>query len=198
MATNITVYDIINYPNNSRTVTVDLKKVTPTGEDGDEKWVLSATTTATASGSAAIQDTFVDFSNVGFCKSSGIPTEPFTINGSQLTMKIAVDEAIGSAATINLTIADTPITGDSVAADMQNQIQALTITGAAKAGNLSYLNTKCTYENGRFVITSGSLASAFTGAARTSVAIASGDTNDVSAALGLDINFSSEFLGSQN
>jgi hypothetical protein len=198
MATNITVYDIINYPNNSRTVTVDLKKVTPYGEDGDEKWVLSATTTATASGSAAIQDTFVDYSNVGWSKSNGIPTEPFTINGSQLNMKVAIDEGVSGAATISLATSDTPISGDSVAADIQNKIHALTVTGAAKAGNLSYLNTKCVYENGRFIITSGSLAQSFTGAGRTSVAVAAGATNDVTSILGFDIDFPSEFLDGQN
>ena len=46
MATSVTVYDLENYPDNSKSMTLDHKAVVPVGEEGDEKWVLSFTTTA--------------------------------------------------------------------------------------------------------------------------------------------------------
>jgi hypothetical protein len=61
MAVNVTVYDLENYPDNSKTVTVDQKTVVPLGYDGDEQWVLSFTTTAYSDNTArtAIQDIYV-------------------------------------------------------------------------------------------------------------------------------------------
>jgi hypothetical protein len=68
MAINITVYDLINFPDNPKTITVDLKKVTPVGSLGDDKYVLSSISSATASGNASIQDSYVDYINVGWSK----------------------------------------------------------------------------------------------------------------------------------
>ena len=198
MATSISVYDLQNYPNSAKTVTLDLKKVTPYGAYGDEKWVLNTTTTATASGSAVVQPTFVDHILVGWCKSNAIVTEPFTIDATHCNIIVAIDEPIGSGETITLTTSALAISGDSVAADLESKLVALTITGAAKDGNLSYLNAKCYYENGRFIILSGSLSDTFTGSGRSSVAVTVGATNDVANTLGFDINYGSEELAGQS
>lgn len=197
MATNITVYDLLRYPDNSKTVTVDLKTVVPYGRSGDEKWVLSAVTSATASGSASIQDAFVDYTNVGWCKSSGIPTGPFTITSSTCNLRVAIDEAASSASTISLFPTDTAVSGDDVAEMIQKKISELSMIDAAKEGNLSYLNSKCYYEDGRFVITSGGMSSSFTGSNRSSVQVLAGLTNDASALLGFDIPLESVTLASQ-
>lgn len=197
MATNISVYDLENYPNNSKTVTVDLKKVTPYGAYGDEKWVLSASTTATASGSATIQGTFVDHMKVGWCKSNGTVSEPFTIDATHCTMKVAIDESISNAATITLDVSATGVSGDAVAADIESKLGNLTVDGGTKEGNLSYLNAKCYYENGKFILLSGGLADTYTGTGRSSVSVAAGASNDVSSTLGFDINFDSETLAGQ-
>lgn len=197
MATNISVYDLQNFPSAVKTVTVDLKKVTPVGAYGDDKWVLNATTGATASGSVTIQGSFVDHMKVGWCKSSGVVSEPFTIDATHNSMKVAIDEAIASAATIVLSISDTPVAGDSVAADIESKLNALTVDDGDKEGNLSYLNAKCYYENGRFVILSGGLSDTYTGTGRSSVSVTVGASNDVASTLGFDINFDSVTLAGQ-
>jgi len=194
MAVNIVVYDLLNYPDNAKTLTVDIKSVVPTGAGGDEKWVVSCDTTSTASGSAAIQETFVDGTLVGWAKSSTRVSDPFTISSSNLNMKVAIDEPVGSATPIVLVVDASPVSGNSVATDIEAQIRAATVTGGDKAGNMSYLNASVYYVDGRFVITSGSVSNTFTGSGRTSVRVDSGDTNDVAVTLGFDIPLESEEL----
>ncbi len=196
MAINITAYDLLNYPDNGKTITLDLKLAVPVGYGGDERYLLSADTSATASGSATIQESFVDGSLVGWAKSNTRVSSPFSIvAGVNDKMKVAIDEPVGSAITITLT-ADTSITGANVAKDIESKIRSATVTGGAKAGNLSYLNARCYYENGKFIITSGSVSSVFTGTGRSSVRVAPGATADVSVTLGFDIPLESEALAS--
>lgn len=196
MAVNISVFDLENYPGNSKSLTVDLKSVVPTGSYGDEKWVLSATTTATASGSAKIQDVYVDSTKVGWSKSSGIPQEPFSLNAGANQLKVAIDEPAASGVTITLNYDTLPLTGDAVAEDIQNRLKATTVVGGAKAGNLSYLNAKCYYTNGKFIITSGSMSRSFSGVGRSSVRVSAAASNDCSAVLGFDIPLESEVMDS--
>lgn len=194
MATNLSVYDLENYPSRPKTVTIDLKSVVPYGSAGDEKWVASATTTATASGSLAIQDTYANDTKVGWSKSSGIPAEPFSVDETHKLLKVAIDEAVAAAATIEIPVTGLPQTGNEVAAAIQRALSALTVTGGVKAANVSYLNAKCYYEGGRFIIVSGSLGPSYTGSSKTCVHVAPGATNDVSALIGFDIPTESETL----
>ena len=74
MAVNVTVYDLDNYPDNSKTVTVNHSTLVPIGYEGDEQCVLSFTTTAYSdnTNTTSIQDIYVRETRAGWCKSSGL------------------------------------------------------------------------------------------------------------------------------
>lgn len=182
MVVNITVYDLDNYPDTSKTVTVDIKQVVPLGAGGDERWVATAYTSATASGSSAIQDMFIRSFKLGWCKSTGFNQGPYTINASQNTLQVSIN---GSAyRSVALTNQTTAIAGEAVAADMESQINALAAVGSAEAGNLAFKNAKVDFSSGRFTIKSGSASTSYTGSSRTSVSVSAGALNDVSVHLG--------------
>jgi len=191
MAINVSAYDLENYPDNGKTITVDLKNVVPTGAHGDEEYVLSADTSATASGSATIQETFISAGKVGWAMSNTRVSGPFTISASNNTLKVAIDESISGAISIGIVTDATPQTGDAVAVDIENKIKDSTVTGGDKEGNLAYLNARCVYQDGRFIIISGSASDTLTGSGRSSVSVAAGATNDASDTLGFDISLDS-------
>ena len=192
MAVNVTVYDLENYPDTSKTVTVDIKQVVPLGSGGDERWVTTAYTSATASGSAAIQDMFIRSFKLGWYKSTGFNQGPYTINASQNTMQVSINGSVNrSIALTNQTVA---VAGESVAADMQAQINALAATGGAEASNLAFKNAQVEFSSGRFIIKSGSPGVNYTGSTKTSVSVAAGASNDVSAHLGFTAAILSEDL----
>lgn len=195
MAVNVSVFDLDNYPNNSKTVTVDLSELVPYGSGGEDYWVLSSRTSATASGGATIQRLYINDTKLGWLKASGLHAGPYSVTGSQKHLVVAVDEAIGSGTEIELTENVLSLGGDTVAADLQAKIQALGKIGGAKAGNLSYLNACVTFVNGRFKVVSGTVSSEYIGANRSSVAIADGTTTTgLAAELGFDMPFTSEVL----
>lgn len=200
MAVNLTVRDIINFPGGTaKTVTVDVIQVVPKGgtpEEGDEKWVTSTTTTATASGGGSIQSIFKNDMRRGWIDSSGLKGSVFDIVASTNdTIKVAIDEDISQGVDVTLT-AGMAILGEDVAQDLENKIQAEAVigSGGGKIGNLSYLNAQVRFINGKFRIESGTVTNAFTGADKSSVAVADGDSNSVLGTLGFDISLSSEDL----
>jgi len=182
MAVNVNVYDIFAYPDESRTITVDCKQVIPLGAYGDEKWVVTATTTATASGSAVIQDIIMSDLVLGWAKSNGINQGPYTINASQYKMKVSLSKS--AAREISLTQHATSVPGATVAADMQTKLQELSITGALEAGNLAFKNAVVEFDGGKFIIKSGATASSYSGSTASSAVVSVGSTYDVSAHLG--------------
>lgn len=190
MAVNITVYDLENYPDTSKTVSVDIKQVVPLGAGGDERWVATAYTSATASGSASIQDMFIRSFKLGWCKSTGFNQGPYTINASQNTMKVAING--GTSREIVLTNQTGTVSGDAVASDMESKIRALAVTGAAEAGNLAYKNAQVEFESGKFIIKSGAASTDYTGSSKTSVSVTAGTSNDVSTHLGFYAPITSE------
>ena len=96
MAVNVNVYDLTNYPDNNKTVTIDIKQVTPIGYEGDEQWVISATTTAYSNIAArtVIQDIYLTDIKGGWAKSSGFESEPFTLTASTNTLLIRLDNDV--------------------------------------------------------------------------------------------------------
>ena len=61
MAVNVTVRDIVNFPGGTpKTITVDIIQIIPVAgtPEGDEIWVTSTTTSATASGGGSIESIF--------------------------------------------------------------------------------------------------------------------------------------------
>jgi hypothetical protein len=195
MAVNVSVFNLEEYPNNPKTVTVDLAELVPYGNGGEDSWVLSAVTSATASGGAAIQRLYINHTKYGYAKSSGLKSGPYDVTNVQKHLKIAIDEDVGSAVEVALTVSALPIGGDAVARDLQNKINATARTGGAKAGNLSYLNAVVRFTNGTFEIVSGTAGQNYTGADRTSVTVIDGvTTTGLASELGFDIPFSSETL----
>jgi len=197
MAVNVSVFDLVNFPNNPKTVTVDITELVPFGNGGEDTWVFSAITSATASGGAAIQRLYISDTKFGWAKSSGLKTGPFDITGSQRHLKVAIDEDIGNAVEVALDISALPVGGNAVAKALQNKISATAYTGGSKAGNLAYLNATVNFTNGSFEIVSGTASSAYTGTDRSSVAVVDGvTTTGLAAELGFDIPFTSEGLAS--
>ncbi len=199
MAVNVTLRDIVNFPGGTaKTVTLDITQIVPVaGEplEGDEIWVTSTVTTATASGGGSIESIFKNQMKRGFLKSSGLVTGTLAIPANA-NFKIAIDEDIGSGVDITLTenaIADSV----TVAADIEAQIKAEAELGqgGAKIGNLSYLNVQVRVDGNQFIIESGTVSNLFTGSGKSSVAIGAPDGGvDIRAVLGFDITTSSETL----
>jgi len=195
MAVNVTVFDLLNNPNNPKQVIVDLASVVPLGNGGEDAYVLTSSTSATASGAggtSAIQKLYIRDTRIGWAKSSGLKTGPYAVTGSKKHLKVAIDEDTG--VEIMLAQSVTPITGEAVAEDLQTKINNLAKTGGSKVGNLSYLNATVRYINGRFEILSGT-SGAYTGVDRSSVAVTDGiTTTGLLAELGFDISITSQAL----
>ena len=199
MAVNVTVRDIVNFPGGTaKTITLDITQIVPVGGDpleGDEIWVTSAVTTATASGGGSIENIFKNQMKRGYIESSGLAGSVFNIPASA-QMKIAIDEAGG----VDIALAEANnVLGVDVATELEAAIKAEAEVGGggAKIGNLSYLNVQVRFENSKFIIESGSVASSFTGSGRSSVALSAPDgpfTDALRVELGFDISTTSEGL----
>ena len=204
MAVNITVYDLDNYPDNNKSVTVDHSTVVPGGYEGDEQWVLSFTTTAYSDNLNAvdIQDIYIREIRAGWAKSSGLVGAggKFTVtSGTGDGMQIKMD-ASSQYYTITL---DPGINlgGDVIAADMQSKIRALPDTaGYATADSgytLAYKNSVVDFTDGKFRVVSGSVGKYYTGAERSSVRVAADGVDTLFATLGFDLGVNSETIRSQ-
>jgi len=206
MAVNVTVYDLENYPDNPKTVTLDHKVVVPIGQEGDEKWVLSFTTTAYSDNTnrTAIQDIYVQETEGGWLKSSGFVGTggKFTINSSKDELKIKLDNSAGAAGgggfyTITLT-SGTNLTGEGIADDMETQIRALPDYAAWVSGDsaykLAYMSCTVEYKDGRFWIISGTVSPYYTGASRSSVKVAKVGSDTCYETLGFDLAVDSQTI----
>jgi hypothetical protein len=201
MAVNVTVRDIINFPGGTpKTVTVDIIQIVPVGgtPEGDEVWVSSTTTSATASGGGAIQSVFKNTMKRGWIRGTAITGNIASIAATS-RMVVAIDEAIGSGLEITLATGSNLLPSD-VAADIEAKIvaQARIGQGGSKAGNLSYLNCQVSFINGKFEIQSGTVSDKFTGTGRSAVKIgppASGI--DIRSTLGLIATTDSETLAAR-
>lgn len=197
MAVNVSVFDLVNYPSNPKTVTVDITELVPYGNGGEDTWVFSAITTATASGGAAIQRLYISQNKVGWAKSSGLNQGPYTVSSGQKHLKVSIDEDIASAVEITLDESVSALGGTTVAKDIQAKLSATALTGGAKAGNLAYLNAVCRFVNGAFEIISGTASDVYVGVSRSSVDVADGaTTSGLAAELGFDMAFTSESIAS--
>jgi len=201
MAINVTVRDIVNFPGGTaKTITLDIAQIVPNGgsPEGDEIWVTSSTTTATASGGGSIQSIFKNEMKRGFLR--GVPPTTSLLDIPSLArFKVAIDAAIGTGVDIELT-EGTNLLPNDVAQDIENQIreEAEIGGGGSKLGNLSYLNAQVRFFNGVFSIESGTVTDTFTGPGRSSVLIAAPATGaDVRETLGLHLTVSSELLAAR-
>ena len=204
MAVNVNVYDLQDNPDNNKTVTIDIKQVTPIGYEGDEQWVVSATTTAYSSiaSRTAISDIYILEMKGGWAKSSGLVTSPFTINANRkLRLRMDADIASGTDPKVQsgyweVTLAATTsgtATGDDIASDLETQIRALADNADMDATyTLSYMNASVEFSEDKFKIIAGSIADSYTGGDRSAVDVYTGsswlvDPTSCTATLGFDL-----------
>ncbi len=195
---NVTVYDLENYPDNGKTVTVVLASLVPAGSEGDEKWVISSSTTGYSNiiNRTAIQDLYIRDMKAGWDKSSGLKGSTFTIGASNKTLGITMD---ASANTYYIVLGTgTNLSGDVIAADMETKIRAIPDSGewqAADSGyELAYLNASVEFGNSRFKIISGSIGSYYTGVNRSSVLTTFSGSDTAYTDLGFDIGITSQAM----
>ena len=199
MAT-VSVYDLENYPDNSKTITVLLKSIVPIGAEGDEKWVVSFDTTAYSNNTnrTAIQDMYVRDIKAGWLNSSGLvgTSGKFTINETSKTLGIKIDN---SANTYYIELDEgTNITGDALAADMETKIRAIPASGQWNSVDdgfkLAYKNASVEFEHNKFKIIAGSMSKYYNGSSRTSVAVTASGSDTAYVKLGFDLAMSSEIM----
>lgn len=194
MAITETVKDIELNPSISKTATLDMNKVVLVDSEGDEKYVLTCITTATAAGAAKISDIYIRDFKMGYCKSSGFKNPPYTITATNRNLQVSIDGSTYRSIQLDL---GTGLTGANIADDIQSKIAALAAAAALEEGNLSFLNCTVLFENGRLIILSGSLSNTYTGLGKSSVRVLAGLTNSAAVTLGFDIPTESEALSSK-
>jgi hypothetical protein len=197
MATNVTVRDLENYPDNFKTVTVDQSTLVPVGARGDEKWVNSFTTTAYSDNTAltAIQDIYVQEFKAGWYKSSGLVSGPFIIQSGRQWLGVQID----ANSTYYIQLDAGTYGGDTLASTMEEKIRAIpTISGTWQTGDdtLAYKNAIVDYVNGKFVIVSGNVGESYTGTNKTSVTVTASGADTLFSYLSFKLGASSESLAS--
>lgn len=206
MAINLDVQDLINYPGTVKRVTIDTEVVVPAGGDGDEKFLLSASTSAYSDVVArtAIADVYVAGGNIGWSKSSGFKGSngKFALDATHCELAVRIDAA--SVGTVGIGNGYYKITlnhsnglylkGEDIATDMQNKLQSVTCSGVDAGFQLSYKNCTVKFNDNKFYIASGTISDTFTGNTRSSVAVTNSNTNSCAALLGFDQQVTSENL----
>lgn len=205
MAINVDTQDLVNYPGTVKRVTADQESVIPQGQEGDEQFMLSFSTTAYSNNTSrtAIQDYYVTYFNAGWCKSSGFKGTKFALDSTHNSIEVKIDATVsGIDSGYYRIILDhndgVPIDGEVVAADMEDKIRALadSLSTADVGHKLAFMNCVVSFKGGRFWIVSGSLSQYYSGAYRSSVRVRASLVNDCSSILGFDIPLSSELLNS--
>ena len=207
MALNVNTQDLENYPGNTQRVTVDLDSLVPVGFEGDEQFIMVASTTAYSDSvnRTAIQDLQIMDFKAGWCKSSGFAGTggKFILDSTHYRMKVKIDATVSGSdgsGWYNIDLAyntdGTPISGEAVAEDMEKKIRDISdnLNVADTGFRLSYLNASVYFQQGKFWIVSGSIGKYYTGEYRSSVMVAPGDTNDATVRLGFDVPVDTQTL----
>jgi hypothetical protein len=206
VALNISTQDLVNYPGTLKTVSMDQASVVPAGYEGDEQYVLKFSTTAYSNNttSTRIQDIYVTDYITGWCKSSGFvgSSGKFNLDATHNRLNVKIDASTTTSGIgdgyyeiiLAYNLDSTPMSGSSVAADMETKIRALSMETEDTGFALSYLNCSVYYLDGKFWIISGSITSSYTGTNRSSVKVMPGSTNDCSKELGFDLSVDSQSL----
>lgn len=194
MATNITVRDLDNYPDTSKTITVDQTTLVPTGAQGDEKWVLSFVTTAYSDNTnlTSIQNIYVQEMTTGWYKSSGLVNlgSSIIVSSGSKTLGVNIDN---SSKWYYVQLTEESYGPDALADHIQDQIRAVpdSYLWSSNDDPLSYKNSQVEYENGKFKIISGTVSEFYTGNNRTSVAVTYSGSDTLYYDLGFDLGIGS-------
>ncbi len=200
MATTVYIRSLEDYPDNQKTVSVDLTQLVPVGVSGDERWMASVTTSAYSdiATTTAIGDIYIRTLSRGWARSSGLAGSSFTITASSNdNLAVNIDNQGGARSTYTITLAaGVNIPGDTVAADIETKLRALAATGQGQAGDLGYLNCEVEFVDNKFWIYSGTMSNSWTSTSRSSVGIEGASSNDSKATLGYDVVLDSYNLAS--
>lgn len=204
MAITIITQDLENYPGTTKNVTIDQKQMVTTGAEGDEKFMLSVSTTAYSDNDnrTAIATIYVTDFKGGWCKSSGFTGSngSFSLSGSRNRMRIKLDATVSGilgTGWYEITLDHSEgayIPGESIAEDMEIKIRALTMATADAGFALAYKNASVEFVEGSFWIISGSVDKYYTGTNRSSVQVQPAVSNDCANMLGFDLPVTSEDL----
>jgi len=205
MALNVDTQDLVNYPGTVKRVAIDTASLVPQGYEGDEKIVMTGSTTAYSDNDTrtAIQDLYITYFKAGWSKSSGFAGSngKFDLDATHYNMMVKIDNTTSGTdglgyyeIALDYNIDSTPISGGAIAADIETKIRALTMETADTGYSLAYKNCSVEYTNGKFYIVSGSIAQFYTGSNRSSVRVKAGSTNDCTKELGFDMDTNTELL----
>jgi len=157
MAINETVYSPL-YPNNTKTVTIDLVSRIPLGEGGDEKYILSVSVGTNVysdiANSTRISPIYIYEMRRGWAQGFSIDFPVVTAGG---TLTIAIDEADSGAVTVD--VASGTLSSSTLIQSLQYQLRATASGSGVKAtasNKLSYMNAEAVVEDGRLTFLSGS------------------------------------------
>lgn len=210
MSINIDTQNLEMYPGIIKRVTVDQESVVPYGADGDEKFMLSFSTSAYSDNEerTRIQTLYITDFKAGWCKSSGFAgsSGKFALGADANALEIKIDNTVSGVSDgyYRIELEYDPngayIEAEVVAEDMKSKIRALGRNGLDPVDvgfRLAYQNAKVEWKNGRFWIVSGSLSPHYSGENRTSVKVRPSSINDASSVLGFDLATDSETINSK-
>jgi len=207
MAINQSVQNLELYPGTVKQVTLDVAQAVPVGTEGDEKMMLTSSTSAYSDNEnrTPIQSLYILESKVGWAKSSGLrgAAGRFNLTSTKHKLGVSMDSTVSGTYTYNgrnyyeisLNYDDnTSILGENIAEDLQSKLRAINC-GSEDAGfQLAYRNCSVKFESGKFYISSGTIGTAYSGENKTAVAVAPAPTEDCTAVLGFDFPVTSENL----
>jgi hypothetical protein len=204
MAINVDVQDLENFPGNVKRVTIDQVSVIPQGSEGDEKYLFKFSTTAYSDITArtAIQDYYVTDLKTGWARSSGFAgnSGQFSLTAAANRIMVMIDSTVSGTSngyyeiTLDYNADTTPMSGVSIAEDIETKIRAISLDTADAGFALAYKNASVEYKDGKFWIVSGSVSKFYTGNNRSFVDVISGSTHDALAVLGFDLGINSATL----
>jgi hypothetical protein len=212
MSLSIDTQDLINHPGIVKRVTVDHSAIVPVGEEGDEKYVQSVSTTAYSNNTdrTAISDLYITDFKIGWARSSGFTGSggKYALSSSAYKLYTKIDDTTSGTTTVSgvkgfyeieLTHSDgTPISGEIIAIDMQAKIRALasSLVTADAGYSIAYKNVSVEYKNSKFWIVSGSVGNLYAGTNRTSVKMEEVPGDGAYDTLGFNLAMTSEEMDS--
>jgi hypothetical protein len=206
MAITQEVQDLINFPGNTKRITLDVDSIVPTDAEGDEKMMLVASTAGYSNNvnRTAIQAIYVLGGKIGWSKSSGLAgaAGKFALDSSNYKLRISMDATVSGTSVVgdrgyyeidlDYNIDTTSKSGENIAEDMQEKIRALTMVTADTGFQLAYTNSSVSFSSGKFYISSGTIADSYIDDDRSSVKVLDGATLGAATILGFDHQVTSE------
>ena len=203
MSISLDVQDLENFPGVTKKVTLDTTILVPSGFEGDEKYLISASTSAYSDVTArtAIQSLYIAGGKIGWTKSSGFKgtNGKFALDATHCVLGVKMDATVSGTNNgyYNITLDHNNGVlkrGEEIAMDMQAKLHALTVSGVDAGFSLAYKNCSVKFVDNKFYISSGTISNYFTGPSRSSVRVGNHPTNDCAAMLGFDQQVNSEDL----